>query len=134
VEADQCDVSPVQGGGKGKLAARSVTRAGEHLLGQHCAYRMRNGVVHMQQVERVDLCHFRHASGQSKIVWRIFEERILRDVHFMEVNVGVEFNQSNRLGVRNEMDLVAALRQLNTQFSGDHSAATIGWITGYPDL
>jgi hypothetical protein len=32
------------------------------------------------------------------------------------------------------MNLMAPASEFKSQFSGDHSTATVGWITGDPDL
>ncbi len=95
---------------------------------------MRNRIVHVQKIESVKLRHFRHARGQRQIVRRIVEQRITGDVHFVIVNVGMQFGQPDGLGVGNEMDFVPALRQFQTQFGGHHAAAAVGGIAGDPDL
>jgi len=53
VEPDQSDVGAVQGGHKRQLAPRRS--CGQHLLGQHRAHRVRNCVVHVQQIKFVEL-------------------------------------------------------------------------------
>ena len=52
---------------------------GEHLARQQGADRVGNGVVHVEQVEFVELGHLRHARGQRQIVGRELEERIAGD-------------------------------------------------------
>src|SRR5437879_5014221 len=91
---------------------------------------MRNRIVHVEQVQRVDFRDFCHARGQSEIVWRILKKRILRDDHFMKVNSRMVFNEADRLGIGDEVDVVSALGELNTQLRRDDSAATVCGITG----
>ena len=55
---------------------------------------MRNGVVNMKQVERIDLRDFRHTRGEREIVRGIVEERIRRDLDFVEVDVGLRLAQA----------------------------------------
>src|SRR5712692_3111879 len=50
------------------------------------------------------------------------------------MNVGFLASQADGLGVGNEMNLVAALRQFQTQFRGHNAAAAVRGITGDPDL
>jgi len=71
VEPDQRDVGAVQGGDKRQMAARRSCC--EHLLGQHRAHRVRYGIVHMQQIEFVELRDLGHARRQRQIIRRIFE-------------------------------------------------------------
>ncbi len=59
--ADQRDIGAVQGGHKGKDLPLGARR--QHLPGQQGAYRVRDGVMHMQEMEFVNLRHFRHSGG-----------------------------------------------------------------------
>jgi hypothetical protein len=43
-------------------------------------------------------------------------------------------NQSDRLRVRDEVDLVPPLREFQTEFSGDYTAPAICGIARNPDL
>ena len=72
---------------KGSLRPRGLRR--HHLARQQRAHRMRNGIVHVQQIEVVKLGHLRHPRRQRQIVRRIFEQRITGDFHFVIVNVGM---------------------------------------------
>src|SRR5207245_9565285 len=67
-------------------------------------------------------------------IGRLIEERILRNVVLVVMNVGVWRGQADRLGIRNEMNFVAALSQLQPQFCRNHPAATISRIAGDADL
>ena len=117
---------------KGKrLPARPC---GQHLPRQHRAHRVRNRVVHVQQVEIVELRDLCHARGQRQVVRGIVEQRITGDFHFVIVNVGFLAPQPDRLRVGNEMDLVAALGQFQAEFGGDDAAAAVRRITGDSDL
>ena len=116
----------------GKRCAARARR--QHLPRQHRAHRMRNRVVHVQQVEIVELRDLRHARRQRQIVRRIVEQRITRDFDFVIMNVRFRAPQPDRLGVRDEMNFVAALGQFQAQFRGHHAAAAVGRITGDPNL
>jgi len=132
VEPDQRDVGAVQRGDKRQMFTRRSRR--QHLLGQHRAHRVRNCVVHMQQIEFVKLRNLSHARRQRQIVWRIFKQRITRDLDLMIVNVGFRSGQANGLRIGNEMNLMAAASQFQSQFGGHNSAAAVGWITGDANL
>ena len=62
VKADEGYIGAMQRGDERELAM-AATR-GQHLPGQHRAHRMRNGVMHVQQVQIIKLCHFSHPRGQ----------------------------------------------------------------------
>jgi len=132
IEADQSDVGAVQRGDERQIAARRGGR--QHLLGEHGAHRMRNGVVHVEQVEFVKLRDFGHARRQGQIIGRIFKERIAGDLDFVIMNVGFRSGQANGLRIGDEMNLVAAAGKLKSQFGSNDSAAAVGWITGDADL
>ena len=69
---------------------------------------MRNGVVDMQQIERVELRDLRHARGQRQIVGRVLEERVVVDIDLVEVDVGLASAQAKRQRGGDEVDLVSA--------------------------
>src|SRR5437868_13599149 len=75
VQTNQRNVSAVQRGHKGKTTA--VVPVGQHLLGEQCADRVRNGVVDVQQVEAVNISNFGHTRSQGKVIGRIVEERVI---------------------------------------------------------
>ena len=72
--------------------------------------------------------------ASAKSYGGIFEQRIAGNFHLVIVNIGMQFGQADRLGIGDEMDFVSALGQFYAKFGGDHSAATIGRITGDSDL
>src|SRR5580658_1793661 len=114
------------------MASRRSCR--QHLLGQHRADRVRDGVVHVQQIEFVELRHLRHPRRQRQIVWRILKQRIARDLDLVIVDVRFWSGQTNGLRIGDEMNLVAAARELKAEFGGDNSAAAVSWITGDANL
>ena len=122
----------MQRGNEGQAAASRTIR--QHLARQQRAHRVRNRVVHVQQVEIVQLGDFSHARGQRQIVRRIIEQRIARHFDFVIVNVGFLAAQPDGLGIGDEMNLVAALGQFESEFRGHHAAAAVGGITGDPNL
>ncbi len=116
----------------GRLLARRSCR--QHLLGQHRAHRVRDRVVHVQQIEFVELRDLSHARRQRQIVGRIFKQRIARDLDLVIMDVRFRSGQANGLRIGDEMNLVAAASQFQAQFGGDYSAAAVGRITGDADL
>ncbi len=134
IGAHQRDVGSVQRGDVGQPPAIAGMIATQHLPRQHRAHRMRDGVMHVQQVKIVNFRNLRHARGQRQIVRRIFEQRIARHFHFVIVNVGLRLGQPDRLRVRDEMHLMAALRQFQAQFGRHYTAAAVRGVTGYPDF
>ena len=76
---------------------------------------MRDRIVHVQQIEIVELRDLCHAGRQRQVVRRIVEERITRDLDFVIVNVRFRAPQPDRLGVGDEMNFVTALSQFQAQ-------------------
>ncbi len=95
---------------------------------------MGNGIVDVQQIEIVDFRHLGHARGQRQVIRRIVKQRIMRDLYLVIENVGLRSLQPERLRIGDEMNFVSALRQLNSQFRCNHTAATVGGITGNTDF
>src|SRR6185312_510301 len=77
----------------------------------------------------VDFCHLRHARGQRQVIWRIFEQRILRNGYFMEKDVGLLGIQADRLLIRDEMHFMATLRQFDPELRAHNPATAIRGIT-----
>ncbi len=115
---------------KGRLAAVG----GEHVPGEQGADGVRDGVVDVQEIERVELGDLGHAGGESEIVGRVLEEGIVGDGHFVEVDVGLAAGEAEGLGVGDEVDVVAAGGEFDAEFGGDDSAAAVGGIAGDADL
>jgi hypothetical protein len=122
----------MQRGDEGQAAASRAIP--EHLAREKRAHGVRDCVVHVQKVEIVQLGDLSHAGGQRQIVGRIIEERITRYFDFVIMNVRFLAAQPDGLGIGDEMNLVAALGQLQTEFRGYHAAAAVGGITGDANL
>ena len=132
VQTNKGDVGPVQSGHKGQpFLLRAI---GEHLPGQHRTHRMRNRIVHMQQVQIVKLCNLRHASGQGQVIRRIVEQRIPRNLDFVIMDIRFRAPEADGLRIRNEVDFVAALRQFQAEFGGHNTTAAIRRITSDPNF
>src|SRR5262249_44662377 len=102
VAADQCNVGAVQRGDEWQASRLS------HGARKMRADRVRNGVVNVENVERLGLEDFDHFCGEGERVWRVIEERVGRDVDFVEENVRVGGIHANRRGVGDEVNVVAA--------------------------
>ena len=79
VEAHERDVGAMKRGDKGQVTAAR----GQHLARKQGAHGVWNGVVHVEQIEAVELRHFSHARGEGQVVGRELEERITGDGDFM---------------------------------------------------
>ena len=130
VEADERDVGAVERGDEGKMEAAR----GEHLAGEQRADGVRDGVVNVEEIERVELGDLGHAGGEGEVVGRMLEEGIVRDGDFVEVDVGFAAGEAEGLRVGDEVDLVAAGGEFDAEFGGDDAAAAVGGITGDADL
>src|SRR5271156_2493945 len=95
---------------------------------------MRDGVVDVEKIERVELSDLAHAGCEGQIVGRMLEERVVRDRYLVEVDVGFATSETEGLRVGDEVDLVAAGGEFDAEFGGDDTAAAVGGITGDADL
>ena len=116
------------------MNGRCIPARGKHLSRQQRADGVRDRIVNVQQIERVELGDLGHASGEREIVRRVFEQRIVRDRNLVKVNVGLTAAQSKGLRIGDEVDLMPARRELDAKLRGDDAAAAVRGITGDADL
>src|ERR1700733_1348701 len=64
----------------------------------------------------------------------MFEERVVGDGDFVVIDVGFATGEAERLGVGDEVDLVATGGEFDAEFGGDDSTAAVGGVTGDADL
>ena len=95
---------------------------------------MRNGVVHVQQIERVSIRHVHHARSERQAIRRVLEQRVTGNFHFVIVDAGDAGVQAYGVGVGDEVDFVAARGQLHAELGGDDAAAAIRGIAGDADV
>ncbi len=95
---------------------------------------MRDRIVYMQQVQRLGLRHFNHLRRQRQRVRRMVKQRIGRDLDFMKINSLMMLGQPDGHGVADEMYLVPARRQLDTEFGSHHARTAVGGIAGDSDF
>ena len=107
---------------------------GEHLAGKQSGDGVRNGVVNVQEIERVELGDLGHARGEGEIVGRVFEERIVGDGDFVIVDVFFAAVEAEGLRVGDEVNFVAAGSELDAELGGDDAGAAVGGIAGDADL
>src|SRR5881409_1785043 len=120
------DVGAVQRGDELEVALRL-----EHLLGEPGRRGMRDGVMHVHQLELLAQRDLVLLDGQRERVGRVLEQRIVGGHDLVEGDaLGEPAPQPERAGVRDEMDLVAAPRELEPQLGGDGSGAAVGRIAG----
>ena len=125
----------MQRGDEGKVAAaRGILLRLQHLAREQGGERVRDGVVNVEQVERVELGDLGHAGGEREVVGRVLEERVVVDVDFVKVDVGLAAVEAEGRGRGDEMDFVAARGEFDAEFRGDYAAAAIGGVAGDADL
>jgi len=135
VEADEGDVGSVEGGDDGKVAAAGGERlALDHLASEDGADGVRDGVVNVEEIERVELGDLGHAGGESEIVGRVLEKGIVRDGDFVEVDVGLAAGEAKGLGRGDEVNVVTAGGEFDAKLRGDDTGAAVGGIAGDADL
>ena len=129
VEAHQGDVGTVEGGDEGDVHAAG----GEHLAGEVRGDGVGDGVMDVQEVERVELGDFGHAGGEGEIVGRMLEERVVEDLDLVEVDVVLAAGEAERLRRGDEVDVMAAGRELDAELGGDNAGSAISRVAGYAD-
>ncbi len=107
---------------------------GAHLPGEQCADGVRDGVVHMQEIEIVVGCHFRHARRKRQGVGRKLKQRIVGYGDFVIENIALPAAQAKGLRVGDEVHLMTARGEFNAKFCGDDATAAVGGIAGDADL
>ena len=135
VQANQRDVGAVQRGDERQIAAaRGLLLRLQHLARQQRGERVRDRVVNVEQVERVELGDLGHARGQRQVVGRMLEQRVVVDIDLVEVDVGFAAVQAERRRRGDEVDFVAARGKLDAELGGDDAAAAVGGVAGDADL
>ncbi len=129
IHADQRDIRAMQCGDEWESPHRR-----QHLFREHGGDGMRNGVVHVQQIQIVRFGDFRHARGQRQAIRRIFEERISGDLHLVVADARNARIQADRIGVGDEVHLVAAICQFHAQLRSHDAASAVGGIAGNADV
>ncbi len=135
VEADEGDVCAVERGDEGKCAAGEAGGLRlDHLAGEERADGVGDGVVDVEEIERVELGDLGHAGGEGEVVGRVFEERVVGDGYFVEVDVGLAAGEAEGLRVGDEVDLVAAGGEFDSELGGHDAGAAVGGVAGDADL
>ncbi len=68
------------------------------MAGEQCADRVGDGVVYVQEIERVELSDLGHAGGECQVVGRVLEERVGGDCDLMAVDVGLAAGEAEVRG------------------------------------
>src|ERR1700704_3123751 len=95
---------------------------------------MRNGIVDVEKIQVIELGNFSHARSERKIIRRIVKKRVPGDFYFVVMNIRFGASQADGLSIRNKMNFMSALGEFQTKFGGHDAAATVGGITGDPNL
>ncbi len=94
---------------------------------------MRDGVVDVQEVERVPLGDLGHAGGEGEVVGRVLEEGVVEELDLVEVDVVLAAGEAEGRGRGDEVDLVAARGELDAELGGDDAGAAVGGVAGDAD-
>src|SRR6266566_4224388 len=127
VAADERDVRAMQRGNKREAARRS------HRAREQRAHRMRNGIMHVEKVERFRLKDFEHFGGKRQRVGRMVKERVGNHLHFVKVEALTVEAQADGRCIANEVDLVAARGELDAELRGDDAGAAVSEVASDAD-
>ena len=88
----------------------------------------------VKQVELIIFGHLGHARSQRQIVGWVLEERVIRDRHLVIEDAFFAPGKPEGLRIGDEVHLVAARCELDTEFGRDHAASAIRRITRNADF
>src|SRR5262249_35933704 len=96
--------------------------------------RVRDRVMHVQRVQLLILGDLDDLRRQRQVVRRELEERVIEKIDLVKPQPLVQLTQPRRQSVTDEMDVVAALRQLAAQLGADYPAAAVRGEDCYADV
>ena len=124
----QRDVGAVQRGDDLEVALRF-----EHLLGEPGGRGVRDGVVHVHQLEFLAQRDLVLLDRQRERVGRVLEQRVVGGHDLVEGHaLGEPAPQAERAGVRDEVHLVPPPREVEPQLGRDGSGPAVGGVAGDP--
>lgn len=85
--------------------------------------------MYMEQVELFKLHHIHEFAGKRCVVGRIFKQRIFLRRDLVKIDIFVKSAQTSRSPVRDEVYLMPALRQAQTQLGRQYATTAVGRIT-----
>ena len=106
----------------------------DRLAREDRANRMRDGVMHMQQIEILVFSYGRHLRRQRQRVRLMLEQRIRHHLDFMKTHALIQFSQPRRQSRGDEMHGVPALGKFFPELRAHNAAATIGRIDCDADI
>src|SRR5438309_4767592 len=95
---------------------------------------MRDGVVNMENVERLVAADFSHSDGERQGIIRTRKDRGTTYRDFVEMDPRLGEIQTDRPSVAEEMDVMAAVGQLHSESSRENAAAADQREAGDPDF
>src|SRR5439155_9320262 len=99
----------------------------QHLFREPCGGRVRNRVMRVHEIELLAFGDFVLLDGEREGVrGRLLEQGILELRDLMERHALGKAAEAERAGVRDEMNVVAAARELETELGRDGARATGG--------
>src|SRR6185503_14452033 len=87
-------------------------------------------VVHVNEIKLFGSRHLEYFRSERICVRRVLEQRVAQHIHSVKMNslASATRVQSHRRCVANEMNLVPALCELQTQLSAYNAAPAVRWI------
>ena len=106
----------------------------QHLLGEEPGDRVGDRVVDVEELEAVLARRLRHLHREREVVRRVLEEGVARDVHLVEADVLLEVAEAEGQAVRDDVDVVAAARQLLAELGRHRPGAAHRRVADDADL
>src|SRR3984885_6321800 len=95
---------------------------------------MRDGVVDVEKIKRHPVEDLAHLGCQRQRVRRMIKQGVSRDLNLVKKYPIACASQADGHGVADEMNLVAASGEFDTELGRDHTGTAVGWVAGNPDF
>jgi hypothetical protein len=91
----------------------------EHLARNPRTRRVRNRVMHVEQRQALFLNDLVHPHREREVVRWVLEQRVVADIHFVEVDARQVFREPEWRAIGDEVDFPPARRERDTELGRD---------------
>ena len=123
VESHESDIRPMQRGNRRRPLLRR-----EHLRAEPGRDGMRDGVVYVEDVERLLAADLGKLGGEGQGIGWVFEKGIGGHLDLVEEGVGMGVGDAEGKRVAEKVNMVPPGRELETKLRGDDAASPVGRV------